>query len=406
MSTTEFRVSKAKSGARVADFIAFVTDRATEQILKSFVLEEAMPHVHIVLGSIDDAIAYLSKIERSPQFLLVDLHGSTMPLSDLGRLAEVCEPSVQVVALGERNDVGLFRSLLKLGVRDYLVKPLTVELLKRTFSMQDGKVNPVTLTRAGKTIAFAGARGGVGVTTLALNVARHLAEETHRRVAYVDLNVYGGAANSMLGIQSNNGLSDVLHNVNRLDPQYVERTLVAKSRRLFVLSSELDLGAALPFEAAALPRVLDLLCDSFHYVILDIDTPSTALAQQAFDHAARVYLVADRTVHCTRESIRLLRFIEDRDNNPPTSILLNNPNSATAGKVQAADFMQAVGRSTQYEVPFESKAVSIAENLGEAVMEKAPAGFNQTIARIGRDLTGQHSAPELTFLQKLKLRRG
>src|SRR5258708_39985623 len=112
MSTTGFNLKKAGAGVRIADFIAFVSDRATEQVLKSFVLEQAMPHVHIVIGGIDDAIAYLSKIERSPLFLLVDLHGSAMPLSDLGRLADVCEPSVQVVALGDRNDVGLFRSLL------------------------------------------------------------------------------------------------------------------------------------------------------------------------------------------------------------------------------------------------------------------------------------------------------
>jgi pilus assembly protein CpaE len=405
MSTQEFSITKAKAATRVADFIAFVTDRKTEQVLKSFVLEQAMPHVHIAVGSVDDAIAYLSKIERSPLFLLVDLHGSVMPLSDLGRLAEVCEPSVQVIALGERNDVGLFRSLLKIGVRDYLVKPLTNELLKRTINVSEGKVSPVMLARAGKTIAFAGARGGVGVTTLALNVARHLAEETHRRVAYVDLNLYGGAANSMLGIQSNNGLTDVLQNVHRLDPQYVERTLVAKGSRLFVLSAEVDYGSVQTFAPGALKRVLELLCDSFHYVILDIGNPSEPLSQEAFDHAGRVYLVADRSVHATRETIRLLRFIEDRDNNPPTSLLLNSPNAATAGKVQPGDFMQAVGRTALYELPFEAKAVSISENLGEPIKDKSPNGFRQTVSRIGSDLTGQHSTAERSLLQKLKLRK-
>jgi pilus assembly protein CpaE len=406
MSTTEFNLAKAKSGVRIADFIAFVTDRATEQVLKSFVLEQAMPHVHIAIGGVDDAIAYLAKLERSPLFLLVDLHGSSMPLSDLGRLAEVCEPSVQVVALGERNDVGLFRSLLKIGVRDYLVKPLTVELLKRTVNISEGKVSPVVLARSGKTIAFAGARGGVGVTTLALNVARYLAEDTHRRVAYVDLNVYGGAANSMLGIQSNNGLSDVLQNVHRLDPQYVERTLVAKGSRLFVLSAELEYGAARPFPEGSLPRVLELLCDSFHYVILDVGNLIDPLAMDAFDHASRVYLIADRSVHATRETIRLLRHIEDRDNNPPTSLLLNNPNAATAGKVQPADFMTAVGRSALYEIPFEAKAVTVAENLGEVPKENSPNGFMQTIMRISNDLTGQHATAERTFFQKLTFRRG
>jgi pilus assembly protein CpaE len=406
MSTTEFTFLKAKTGTRVADFIAFVGDRKTEQVLKSFVLEQAMPHAHIAIGGVDDAIAYLSKIERSPLFLLVDLQGSAMPLSDLGRLAEVCEPSVQVVALGERNDVGLFRSLLKIGVRDYLVKPLTVELVKRTVNVSEGKVSPVMLARAGKTIAFAGSRGGVGVTTIAVNVARHLAEDTHRRVVYVDLNLYGGAANSMLAIQSNNGLIDVLQNVHRLDPQYVERTLVAKGSRLFMLSAELDYGTPRPVQTGALPRVLELLCDSFHYVILDVGNPTDPLAHEAFDHASRVYLVANRSVHSTRETIRLSRYIENRDNNPPTSVLLNDSNAASAGKVQPSDFMSAIGRTVLHEVQFEAKTVSIAENLGEAPREKGQHSFHQAIARIGSDLTGQHATAERTFFQKLRLRRG
>jgi pilus assembly protein CpaE len=401
MSTKGFNFTKGQAGVRIADFIAFVADRNTEQILKSFVLEYAMPHVHIAIGGIDDAIAYVSKLERSPLFLLVDLHGSAMPLSDLGRLSEVCEPSVQVLALGERNDVGLFRSLLKLGVRDYLVKPLTVELLKRTVNVSEGQVSQVTSARVGKTIAFAGTRGGVGVTTLALN----LAEETHRRVAYVDLNVYGGAANAMLGIKTNNGLSDVLQNVHRLDPQYVERTLVAKGSRLFVLSAEQDYGAERPFQPNALQRVLQLLCDSFHYVLLDINNPVDPLAAEAFNQATRVYLVADRSVHSTRQAIRLLRYIEDRDNNPQASLLLNSPNAASAGKVEAADFISAVGRNVLHEVQFEVKSISIAENLAEGPKGKASNGFNQSITRIANDLTGQHAATEQTLLQKFKLRR-
>jgi len=405
MSTTELNLQKGKAGARAADFIAFVADKKTEQVLKSYVLEQAMPHTHIAIGGVNDAIALLAKLDRSPLFLLVDLNDSAMPLSDLARLAEVCEPSVQVVALGERNDVGLFRTLLQIGVRDYLVKPLTVELIKRTLNVSEGKVSQVMRLRAGKTVAFAGTRGGVGVTTIALNVARHLAENTQRRIAYVDLNLYGGAANSMLGIQTNNGLSDVLQNVHRLDPQYVERTLVAKGSRLFVLSAELDFGTPHPFKDNSLQRVLALLCENFHYVILDVCNLADSLAGEAFDHASRVYLIADRSVHSTRESIRRLRFIEDRDNNPTTSLLLNNVTSSTAGMVEPTDFMAAVGRPVLYEIPYEAKAVTIAANLGEAPKDKTTDGFNQTITRIGGDLTGQHPNIERTFFQKLRLRR-
>ncbi len=404
MSTIESAAPRNKPAARAAEFMAFVGDRQTEQTLKSFVIDEAMPHVHIAIGDINAAIAYISKVGRSPQLLLVDLHGSSMPLSDLARLAEVCEPSVQLLTLGERNDVGLYRSLLKVGVRDYLVKPLTVELLKRTVDLTEGRVTPVTLARTGKAIAFVGTRGGVGVTTIAVNLARHLADNTHRRIAYVDLNVNGGAASTMLGIQSNNGLTDVLQNVHRLDPAFVERTMTSKGDRLYVLSAELQYGAARPFQSDSLGRVLDMLTDSFHYVLLDVGRCGDPLAGEALDRAARTYLVADRSVHSAHEAIRLLRYIEDRDNNPTTSLLVNNPNAGTQGKVQAIDLAAAVAHSILMEIPFESKALSIAENVGEAPKERSAHGFGASIMRIADDLTGQQRVAEPRLLHKLRWR--
>jgi len=405
MSTIDTLFQRSKPGMPAADFVAFVSDSQTEQVLRHFVFDEAMPHVHVALGGIDDAVAWLAKAERSPLLLLVDLHGSVMPLSDLARLAEVCEPSVQVIALGERNDVGLFRSLLRIGVRDYLVKPLTVDLLKRTVDLSAGKVNAVAQTRAGKVIAFAGARGGVGTTTIAAQLARHLADDTHRRVAYVDLNLHGGAGTGLFGLAGNNGLVDVLQNVHRLDPAYVERTMIAHGPRLFVLSAELGYGEPRPFVDGSLARVLELLTDRFHYVMLDVGERGDPLAAEAFDRASRVYVVADRSVHATRETIRLTRYIEDRDNHPATSVLLNNPNAVTAGKVQLADFLSAIGRPVLAELPFESRVLAIAENVGDPQAAARGSAFQHAIVRIGNDLTGQQAVAKRGLFERLRARR-
>ncbi|MFP3758106.1 fimbrial protein, partial [Cupriavidus sp. SIMBA_020] len=92
-------------------------------------------------------------------------------------------------------DVGLFRNLLGIGVQDYIVKPLTVELMRRALTATESIVH----ARTGKIVSFVGARGGVGATTVAVSLARCLAGEKRRRVAYADLNLHGGGANSMLG---------------------------------------------------------------------------------------------------------------------------------------------------------------------------------------------------------------
>jgi pilus assembly protein CpaE len=91
-------------------------------------------------------------------------------------LADVCEPGTTVVAIGDCNDVGLYRDLVEAGVSNYIVKPLTRELLTKALTP---KTNSGELGRAalklGKMVSFVGARGGVGTTTLAANLPWHLA---------------------------------------------------------------------------------------------------------------------------------------------------------------------------------------------------------------------------------------
>jgi pilus assembly protein CpaE len=401
-------IKPGKSDGIAADFVAFVADRESEQVLKSFVLDEAVPHTHIEEGGIENAIARLSGTDHSPKLLLVDLQGSEMPLSDLARLASVCEPSVHVIALGERNDVGLYRSLLGIGVREYLVKPLTVGLLKRTMNLREGRAMPVSQERAGKVLGFVGARGGVGTTTIAMNLARNLAH-SRRRVVYVDLNLHGGAGPSMVGLTSNNGLLDVLQNVHRLDPAYLERAMQSvESSRLLLLTAQMEWGDDRRFGEGALSTVLDLLVASFHYVIVDIGERADPLAGEAFRRAARSYVVADRSVHAAHEAGRLIRHIETCSNGrPSTSVVLNNSNTVTVGKVEAGDFEAAIGRPVLAEVPFERSALAIAENVGVPVAAGRAQAFEQTIARLADDLTGnnQNTVVRSSLWQRLTARK-
>src|ERR1700677_1847877 len=109
MSTGSFLKSKCGAGTTPSDFIAVVTDKQSEDVIKSYVTDQVMPHTHVQMGSLDDIIRILQQVERSPSRLIVDISGSTMAVSELARLAEVCEPSVKVIVVGDRNDVGLYR---------------------------------------------------------------------------------------------------------------------------------------------------------------------------------------------------------------------------------------------------------------------------------------------------------
>lgn len=392
------------TAAQAADFVAFLGDAQTESSVRRFVHERMIAHAFVATGTIDDAIERLNSMERSPARLLVDVSGSDMPLSDLERLAQVCEPSVSVVAIGERNDVGLFRNLLKIGVQDYLVKPLTPELLQRTFDSA-ASTEPLQHRRTGKVLALAGTRGGVGTTTVGVALARHLADVTMRRVAYVDLDLHGGAACTLLGLTSNNRLTDVLENVHRLDVQYMERTFLTQGSRLFVLSSELDFGSPFELRQGALGELVSMLKHHFHYVLLDVPTAAGNVAGEAFEAAKNIYLVADRSVHSARQVTRLIRHAQTSGNEPAIFVLLNNPGQPAAGRVMHGDFAQAIGFPVTQEIPFDGKAVPVAENLGEPV--KPDTEFGAAIRQLADDLTGTQTtvaAPWYTRLLPQRMR--
>ena len=376
--------SSQPAAVKTADFVAIVADPGSRDVIAKLLLDHAIPNAHLQLGTFEDTIRLLQQVERSPRQLIVDVSDLAMPLSDLNRLAQVCEPSIKVVAIGDKNDVGLFRNLLRIGVQDYLVKPLTVELLRRSLASNE----PVLQVRTGKVLSFIGARGGVGVTTIAVCLARHLSSETRRRIAYVDLNLNGGAANAQLGVSNNNGLIELLQMPQRPDASFIERVLVTKTDRLFMLSAELPYGADPSIRSGAVAELVDVLKQDFHYVLLDVPRGGGHVVEEALDTSNLVYVVADRSVHAARECARLIRFAQELPGERITSVLLNNPLEPVNGRVDGADFDQAFGRMIAHELPYAPKALALAENLGEPV-SNTRHGFLNTIAAVAHGITGE-----------------
>ncbi|RKP50613.1 AAA family ATPase [Trinickia fusca] len=394
--------SPPRKHALVANFVAFVADAPSEHVIARFADEHNVAHPFVTTGGIDDAIAHLTKMARSPSHLIVDISGAAMPLSELDRLAAVCEPSVSVIVVGERNDVGLYRSLLELGVHDYLVKPLTPELLRRAIGA-NRDAPPVRQPRTGKVIGFAGTRGGVGVTTIATSLAHHLATVAHRRIALVDLNLHGGTMNTRLGLKSNNGLVDLLRDTDRLDPKLVERSLVVHGSRLFVLSAELPYGESLQPQEGSLAGLLGRLKPHFHYVVLDIPGQGHPLAAAALGESQLLYLVADASIHSAREVMRLARCTDGLARPPSLSVLLNAPTPADGARLKPDDFTSAIGRRVLVDMPFDGALPVRAENLGEPIA-LPKSRFAEAIGTLANSLSG-HAPPAVPRWHEKLLRR-
>ncbi len=180
----------SRSGASTVQ--VFVRDERLEGDTSAIIQQpQYSRYAQFVTGNIETAITALGQ-QPSPRLLIVDISGVADPLSRVNELANVCEPNTDVIAIGDRNDIVLYRDLKYAGVAEYFFKPLVGDVVTRACnSILNGTTTPLT-TRTGKLVFILGVRGGVGATTIAVNTAWQLAETRQRWVMLLDLDLQNG----------------------------------------------------------------------------------------------------------------------------------------------------------------------------------------------------------------------
>jgi pilus assembly protein CpaE len=291
--------------AERARLMAFALDGQSEASLSSCLAQLSIPSPLIKRGGLAGAIRYLG-IERSPESIIVDISGAEMPASQIHDLAELCEPGVTVIAIGDCNDIGLYRDLVRAGVSEYIVKPVTAQLLAKALSGASisGEGSPIS-RKLGKVIAVVGARGGVGATTLAIHLSLHLANQQSRRVMLLDLDLQTGDCALALNLKPTPGLREALANPLRIDSVFLDRAMAIHSERLFVLSAEEPLRADAEFTTEAVDKLVGVLRTQFHYIIADVPRIPAAPYWRALDTADLRIIVADQTLRSVRDTMRL-----------------------------------------------------------------------------------------------------
>jgi pilus assembly protein CpaE len=374
-------------------FLAFVADEDTEAVVKAVIAEMMLPFANVQRGNIKNAAEYLVS-RRSPKILLVDLSQSDLPVSDMNVLAEVCEPGVVVLAVGERNDVGLFRDLMGLGVTDYLVKPLSRDLLARSLSgLVEGRTEVAAPSkgagRSGRLVAVIGARGGAGATTFAVNSAWALANEKSRRVALVDLDLQLGTASLMLDLKPGHGLREAIENPTRLDALFIERAMNRHGERLFVLSCEEPLLDDIPMRAEGVEQLLGILKSQFHYVVVDVPRAEQAVARMVMAQSTAVVIVSEMTLAGARDAARMAAMVRQDVPNQRVFVVANRAGEYKKGELPQADFEKALGRGIDIKVAFDPNVALEAANIGEPVASKGgpvAEGVKRLTAEIGGTL--------------------
>ena len=350
-------------------FRAFVQDDPTRQVVDQVIGELAIPNASVHKGGIREATRVLGE-QRSPRLLVVDISGVDLPLSAVNELAEVCEPGVTVIALGDRNDVGLFRDLINNGVSDYLVKPIAPALMQKSLlnvveSATQGRQND----RRGRLVAVTGARGGVGATMLATGISWTIANRRRRRVALVDLDLQFGTVALALDLEPSPGLREALEHPGRIDALFVDRAMVRHSDTLYVLSGEESLGDPMSPDTSSLDILLKELRNTFHYVVVDLPRQVSPATQHVAQGATNLVLVTDLSLAGMRDTLRQLALLPTTNAACQVTLVANRVGEYREGEIARKEFEAAVGRAVDLVIPFDAKSVAAATNVGRPVVE-------------------------------------
>jgi pilus assembly protein CpaE len=367
---------------------AFVADAETERVLRGCLTQLAFADPPVARGGIAKAIETLG-VERSPNILIVDISGIDLPISQVHALAEACEPGVTVIAIGNRNEIGLYRDLLQAGVTEYIVKPLNAQLLSKALGARaaPGAGSPIH-QKLGSTVAVIGARGGVGTTTLAVNLAWYLANRQSRRVALVDLDLHNGDCALALNIKPTPGLREALVNPTRVDNTLLERVMTPVGERLFVLSSEEPLRDHVQFTAEAVETLVLALREQFHYIILDVPRTPEPPYQRALDTADFRIIVGDQTLRSMRDAMRLRSGLRESDAAHRTLFVVNRHGESGRRGVTLKEMREVLDLRPSGVIPFQPTVfTSVASNSHVAAARRGK--FTDAIAALVVEFSGR-----------------
>jgi pilus assembly protein CpaE len=310
----------------------------------------------------------------------------------VGELAKSA-PECSILVTSSSTDGNLILRTMRAGAKEFLTQPLKPEdvaaALQRVSRQKHGSRpgNP----HGCSVIAITGSTGGVGATSLAVNLGCALAADKDNSVALVDLDLALGDADVFLDTIPEYTLTDVAQNVSRLDLTLLKRSLTKHESGLYLLPRPVQLDDARLVTTDDMTRVIGLLKATFTHLIIDTSKSFNTLDMFALSQADVVLLVTQLDLPCLRNVVRLLMsFKEQPTLDQKVKIVVNRVGYDT-GQISLKKAQETMGRDIFWQVPNDYRVMVEVRNNGVPLIQQAPkAAITQSIGQLADALSGKH----------------
>ncbi|MEM9633514.1 MAG: CpaE family protein [Pseudomonadota bacterium] len=347
----------------------FCLTEATMRIAEAAMEDRRMTKAHLKLdmGGIPSAIDTFQQAP-TPNLIMVEVTGEREDfLPNLDRLAEYCDSGTKVIVIGDVNDVTLYRDLIARGVSEYLITPVTVFQLIGAIGNLYGDPEAEPL---GRTIAFFGAKGGCGSSSIAHNSAWSLSRGFQSEVAVTDLDLPFGTAGLDYNQDPLQGVYEAVSSPERLDETYLDRILSKCSEHLSLLAAPATLERTYDHSETSFDLLLDTMKASMPHVVLDIPHVWNSWIKHTLLNVDEVVLVAEPDLANLRNAKNIVDTLKQiRPNDRPPLLVMNKVNVPKRPEIKPEEFAGALGLKVQATIPFDPQLFGTAANNGQMIGE-------------------------------------
>jgi pilus assembly protein CpaE len=336
--------------------------------------------------------------QSSPDVVIVSLDSDqNKALTLIGQLAQV-SPDLPILAVSAKGDGQAILQALRSGAKEFLTAPVVLEeLLKALLRLRpraDNRQGDAAVPKAeSQVIAVLGSRGGVGCTSIAVNLGATLAQQPGNSVTLVDLDLALGDADVALDLMADYTLADVALNVERLDMQFLRKALSKHACGLCLLPHPVQMEDIGLIREDSLQRVIGLLRASFTHLILDLSKSFGPTDVAALRVADVILLVAQLELSSIRNVVRMVQTLgNDEQLAEKFKVVLNRVGGETDITVKKAE--ETIGKPIYWQVPNDAKLVTEARTNGVPLVTHAPRSkLQHSFAGLAQALCGKETAP-------------
>jgi pilus assembly protein CpaE len=300
-------------------------------------------------------------------------------------------PACSLLAVSKSTDHKHILRAIRAGAKEYLNTPIDREELMESIRRM------VTETKSGtaesknpcRVITVGGCSGGVGSTSIAVNLAAHFASDPAKRVILMDFDLSLGDTDIYLDMIPEYTLLDVVQNVDRLDESLLEKTLTKHHSGLYLLPRPVQLHDLEDIRAQDMAVMIDMIKSFYTHVVIDISKSYSQFDQLALKAASDVLMITQLDLPCLRNVVRLMMSFEQTEGLKEKTRVVMNRTGLNSGQVSLSKAEGFIGCDVYWQIPNDYKVMIDVRNNGVPLITDAPkAGITTAIKGLGDKLCG------------------